>query len=135
MVFVFLFLIYSLSMRISISIHVAANGIISFFLWLSNTRNTSWPPFWHSQPLHPTVLERGASVSKSWWQFPGAGWGRLQPFHHQSLTGIPLNKGWLPTCMPFPFLSQDTVISHLLTLRFHSLQPGIYLSLDTGSKK
>ena len=35
MVFVFLFLT-SLSMIISRSIHVASNGIISFFLWLSN---------------------------------------------------------------------------------------------------
>ena len=37
-VFIFLFLTFlvSLSMIISRSIHVAANGIISFFLWLSN---------------------------------------------------------------------------------------------------
>ena len=35
MIFVFLCLT-SLSMIVSRSIHVAANGIISFFLWLSN---------------------------------------------------------------------------------------------------
>ena len=36
MVFAFSFWLTSLSMRISSCIHVAANGIISFFLWLSS---------------------------------------------------------------------------------------------------
>ena len=36
MVFVFLW-VTTFSMKISRSIHVTANGIISFFLWLSNT--------------------------------------------------------------------------------------------------
>ena len=36
-VFVFLFLTYSLSMIISRSIHVATSGIILFFLWLNNS--------------------------------------------------------------------------------------------------
>ena len=34
--FVFLFLTYFTKMAISRSIYVAANGIVSFFLWLSN---------------------------------------------------------------------------------------------------
>ena len=42
MIFVFVWLT-SLSMIISRSIHVVANGIISFFLWLSNIPSL-WPP-------------------------------------------------------------------------------------------
>ena len=44
MIFVFLSLI-SFSMTISKSIHVAANGIISLFLWLSNIPCLLYPFF------------------------------------------------------------------------------------------
>ena len=53
--FVFLYLVYFLSMTISRSIHVAANGIISFFLWLSNITFYIYAPLLLSIKIFATL--------------------------------------------------------------------------------
>ena len=58
MVFVFLLLISSLGMIISHCIHVAANDIISFFLWLSNI------PLWLTQVTRVQSLGQEDALGK-----------------------------------------------------------------------